>query len=214
MPRGSRTSRRDDWRMRERQSCGLTEDCMRRKPSARSSSARWSTTWSAAPTTRRGASSTTSSSCSSMRIRMATSSSPTGTCAIPTRSSARCRSCRGCTRSTSATTTIATSSCPRRRRPRTRIACCITSGFRRCSTIITRAARSAPSSIRRRYAIPTTTISTLCWCSASSHSAPRCTRDWRSKERVARQCGRAGRTTAGGTAASATRRRSTTPLRC
>ena len=62
---------------------------------------------------------TTSSSCSCTRIRTATISSPTGTCAIPIRSSARSTACRGSTRSTSATTTTATSSRRRRPRPRT-----------------------------------------------------------------------------------------------
>ena len=56
-----------------------------------------------------------------MRIQTATISWPIGTCAIRIRSSVRCPNCRGCIRSTSATMTIATSSCPHRRRRRTSI---------------------------------------------------------------------------------------------
>ena len=56
--------------------------------------------------------------------------------------------CRGSIRSTSATTTTATSSRRRRPRPRTSTACSTTSGCRRFSTTITRAARPAPWSGR------------------------------------------------------------------
>jgi len=55
----------------------------------------------------------------STRTRTATTWSPTGTCATPTRCAARWPACRGSTRSTSATTTTATPTCRPSRRART-----------------------------------------------------------------------------------------------
>ena len=81
--RPDRRRRRARSRRKARRSSGSTAACTRPKCSARSSSARWSTRWSAAPTTRRCGSSTTSSSSSCTRIRTATISSPTGTCGTP-----------------------------------------------------------------------------------------------------------------------------------
>ena len=63
-----RRRRRARWRRRARPSSGSTAACTPPRRSARSSSARWSTRWSAAPTTRRCGSSTTSSSSSCTRI--------------------------------------------------------------------------------------------------------------------------------------------------
>ena len=200
-------------RKKARPSSGSTAGCTRPRRWARSSSAKWSTRWSAGPTKRPCDSWTRRSFSSSTRTRMATIWLRTGTCGRPIRSCGARQVYRACIRSTSATTTIATSLRPPRRKPRTSTASCITSGCRRSSTTTTRADLQERSCGRHRSAIHTTTTSTLCWCSVCRRSGRTCTRDWPAKASRVRRWRLAARMTAGGTAASGTPETSTTSSR-
>ena len=115
-----RRRRRARWRRKARRSSGSTAACTPPRRSARSSSARWSTRWSAAPTTRRCA--FLNDVHHPLRPRESGRQRPRRRLvhAQPGSEAAhRSTTCRGSTRSTSATTTTATSSRRRRRRRRT-----------------------------------------------------------------------------------------------
>ena len=123
----------------------------------------------------------------------------------------RSAACRGSTRSTSATTTTATSSPRRRPRPRTSTACCTTSGSRRFSTTTTRAARpgtvvwSPPLRDPYNYNLDPLLILGLQALGTHMHTRLGDRGQARRDDGVGRR-----RTTAGGTAASATPATSTT----
>ena len=209
-----RRRRRARSRAKARPSSGSTAACTPPRRSARSSSARWSIRWSAAPTTRRcGFSNDVDHPVRARESR---------------RQRSRRRLVHAQPRSAAALAQRPAAAVPEVHRPRQQPRLLRVDAGRdreHESRAVPRVvpadslqppperAGRARSCSRRRCAIRSTTTRIRCSCSASSRSASRCTRGSRRKASRARRCDRAARTTAGGTAASATPRRSTTRSR-